>query len=77
MKRKKHNHDGVKTNPDKVEQLPAGVLEYRKIQAFQCCDFDGKNAGYTAGTPDGDRWLVEKRFIPTDKSQSIWFKNCW
>jgi hypothetical protein len=74
---RKQKHDGVLTQPYKVEELRSGVVEYRKIQAFQACNYDGENAGWEQGTRDGDRYLIEKRFIPTDKDEKITFTNCW
>lgn len=74
-KYKTEKHDGVLTEPYKVAKTPEGKYEYREIQAFQCCNSDGTHAGYLAGTPEGDRWLIERRFIPT-KGQ-VKFTNFW
>lgn len=73
----KKTHDGILTEPYKVEKVYGGKCEYRRIQAFQCCNYDGENAGYLAGTPAGDRWLTEKRFIPNSRFESVKFTNYW
>ena len=77
MKKTRYQHDGVTRKPYKVEQLPAGKLEYRKIQAFEACNYFGDNAMWEKGTPEGDRHLIEKRFIPNDPTEKIRFSNCW
>jgi len=76
-KQKKQKHDGVMSEPFKVEQGYSGSVEYRNIQAFECCNYDGDNAGWSSGTPEGDKWLVEKRFIPHDSREGIRFSNVW
>lgn len=63
--------------PYKIEKIHGGKVEYRKIQAFDACDFDGEPSNWKQGTPDGDRWLVEKRFIPNDKKEPMRFTNYW
>ena len=74
---KTQKHDGVMSDPFKVEQLGNGKVEYRNIQAFECCNSGGDNAGWEPFTPEGDKWLIEKRFIPTDSRDKIKFTNAW
>jgi hypothetical protein len=61
--------------PYKVEKVRGGKVEYRKIQAWQARNYDGDPANFKPCTPDGDRWLVEKRFIP--KNGHPRFTNYW
>ena len=74
---KTQKHDGVISDPFKVEQLENGNVEYRNIQAFECCNSGGENAGWCPLTPEGDKWLIEKRFIPKDSREGIRFTNVW
>ena len=62
--------------PYKIEQLHNGIIEYRKIQAWECREYDGEPSNWKQGTPNGDRWLIEKKFIPSDGT-SPRFTNYW
>lgn len=75
--KKIRKHDGVQTTPYKIEKVYGGLCEYRKIQAFQACNYDGTLAGYEPGTPEGDSYLIEKRFIPISSFESVRFTNYW
>lgn len=65
-----------RAKPYKVEKVYGGKIEYRKIQAWQARNYNGDSANWEQGTPDGDRWLVEKRFIPKGGGHPR-FTNCW
>lgn len=47
--------------PYRIEKLHNGTIEYRKIQAWECREYDGEPSNWKQGTPDGDRWLIEKK----------------
>ena len=49
----------------------------RKIQAWEARNYDGTFAGYKKGTPEGDRWLIEEKFIPKDTTKPIRYTNFW
>ena len=61
--------------PFKVEKIDGGRYEYRKIQAWQAKNWDGSPSGWQRGTEEGDRWLVEKRFIPNNGKPR--YTNYW
>lgn len=67
----------MESTPYKTEKVYNGKIEYRRIQAWQAREFDGELSNWERGTPSGDRWLIEKQFIPNDRSQSVRFTNCW
>lgn len=62
--------------PYKVEKIYGGKIEYRKIQAWQARDWDGELSNWEQGTPEGDRWLIEKKFISNDR-KTVRYTNCW
>lgn len=65
----------MKSEPFKTEKTPYGVFEYRRIKAWQARNYDGSLARYRRGTLEGERDVLEKRFIPKDKSQSVRYTN--
>lgn len=54
-----------------------GIEVWKRIKASEAKNWDGENAGYEPGTVEGDRVLLEKKFIPSDKSLPVRFTNFW
>jgi hypothetical protein len=54
-----------------------GVEIWKRIKASDAKEFDGRNAGYEPGTLEGERVLLEKKFVPFDKSMPVRFTNYW
>jgi hypothetical protein len=54
-----------------------GIEVWKRIKASEAKNADGTNAGYQSGTVDGDRVLLEKKFIPFNKFLPIRFTNYW
>jgi hypothetical protein len=67
----------LKPGQIKTVKLYNGKKIIRRIQAWQARNYDGTFAGYKQGTPEGDRWLIEEKFIPKDPTQPIRYTNFW
>nr|WFD61356.1 MAG: hypothetical protein [uncultured cyanophage]WFD61425.1 MAG: hypothetical protein [uncultured cyanophage] len=63
--------------PFRTEKIPGGIYEYRRIQAWEAKEYDGELSNWEQGTPDGDRWLTERKFIPSGKNEPVRFTNFW
>ncbi len=66
----------MSTKPYKIEKIYDGRIEYRKIQAWQARNYDGDPANWKQGTPSGNRWLIEKKFVSND-GKTVRYKNLW
>ena len=65
-----------------VEPAPYGENHYRIIKGYEACNFDGEPAGYKPGTKEGDREVLERRFIPSKKAEkeetlTVRYTNFW
>jgi hypothetical protein len=54
-----------------------GVEIWKRIKASDARNSDGENAGYKPGTIEGDRVLLQKKFVPFDKSLPVNYTNYW
>jgi hypothetical protein len=59
----------------KVVKTAYGVEYWTRIKAHQARNYDGSSAGWQAGTPDGDREVLEKKFV--SKDGSVKYTNYW
>lgn len=59
-----------------VEPQSNGTIYWRIVKAHQAKNWDGSPSGWLPNTPDGEREVLEKAFIPSDGSLPR-YSNFW
>jgi hypothetical protein len=67
----------AQNKPFKVVKKSYGIEYWTKIKAYEAKNYDGSSAGYKPGTPDGEREVTEKKFVPDDIDSPVRFTNYW
>jgi hypothetical protein len=63
--------------PFKVESTDGGKRYWTRIKAHEAKNWDGSCAGWRQGTPDGNRDVIEVRFVPADIELPVRYTNYW
>jgi len=63
--------------PFKIVPTPYGTEFWTKIKAYEAKNYDGTPSGWKPGTPDGERDVTEKKFIPDDNDIPVRYTNYW
>jgi hypothetical protein len=68
----------AKNNPDTTLTVISDCYwdYYRQIQAWEAKNYDGELAGWERGTPDGDRFCVERKQVRREDGKTV-FTNFW
>ena len=56
----------IEPQPHKIKTNSVGTEYWTYIKGWQAKNWDGSSAGYHPGTPEGDKELLEKKFVPHD-----------
>jgi hypothetical protein len=65
------------SKPFKIVKKSYGTEYWAKIKAYQAKNWDGSLAGYKPGTPEGERDVTEKKFVPDDADRPVRYTNYW
>jgi hypothetical protein len=66
----------AEVKPFKVVKTLYGTEYWTNIKAYQARNYDGSLAGWEPGTPEGEREVVEKKFVSED-GLTVRYSNYW